>query len=492
MLVVAKESKGGLRALWSVSFLGGAPRKILEEVGNSWMSPDGNHIAYTKAPMRDIWIAGPHGESPRSVMAVPEGENLQLFGWSPDSRRLVYTKRKVSPEGLILTLGSRGLEGGAEEEILSDLAKDLVLVVPGFWWMPDGRFVYPFPEPPPHETDIDLWAVHVDLASGERTGAPERITHWGEQIRMPSATADGRRLAVLRSRTQTDIYLADLEPGGKALRNPRRFTMDERDDFAPAWTPDSRFVVFSSSRGGTLDLFRQGVDATTAESVIVAPDQQVATTVTPDGGFVLYSDFKGSKSLVSSLLPADAAVMKVPVAGGPPQFVFDKKKAAVSCPSMMGTPCVMREFAGVKMVISAWDPDKGAGATLASLDWPDGVIGPFGLSPDGSQIAMASGYEESRITILTLADGKSRTLSIDENLRIKGLAWSASMDALFATVRVSAGHVAIVRIDLRGGTENLLELEVPMLASLAPSPDGRYLAFTVLTVDQNVWLLENF
>ena len=42
-----------------------------------------------------------------------------------------------------------------------------------------------------------------------------------------SITADGKQLAVLRRTLQTDVYVAELEPGGKAMKNPRRLTLVE-------------------------------------------------------------------------------------------------------------------------------------------------------------------------------------------------------------------------------------------------------------------------
>ena len=74
-----------------------------------------------------------------------------------------------------------------------------------------------------------------------------------------SITADGKQLAVLRANAQTDVYVAELGPGGKAMKDPRRLTQDESDDVAWDWTADSRAVFFDSNRNGNFDIFKQDI-----------------------------------------------------------------------------------------------------------------------------------------------------------------------------------------------------------------------------------------
>ena len=59
-----------------------------------------------------------------------------------------------------------------------------------------------------------------------------------------SITADGKQLALLRANAQADVYVAELEAGGKSMKNPRRLTLDETDDAVWDWTADSRAVLF--------------------------------------------------------------------------------------------------------------------------------------------------------------------------------------------------------------------------------------------------------
>jgi Tol biopolymer transport system component len=74
---------------------------------------------------------------------------------------------------------------------------------------------------------------------------------------------------------------------------------------------------------------------------------------------------------------------------------------------------------------------------------------------------------------------------------VNSLSWAAEGNAFFAAVE-DPGY-KIIRIQLNGKSTAILDrgrnqwIGVPI-----PSPDGRHLAFTQQTFDDNVWMLENF
>jgi hypothetical protein len=119
------------------------------------------------------------------------------------------------------------------------------------WWrgvvpfagLADGRFVVARRESPPNELSSNLWAIDIDLETATTRGQP-------------------------------DVYIAPLEPNGTALGVVRRFTLDERHDYAAGWTHAGAAVLFHSNRGGMWDLFRQRIDAGAAEPLVVTSDQE--------------------------------------------------------------------------------------------------------------------------------------------------------------------------------------------------------------------------
>src|SRR5262249_28363409 len=129
-----------------------------------------------------------------------------------------------------------------------------------------------------------------------------------------SGTADGKRLAFHKLVTQSDVYVAELEAHGTRLRTPRRLTLDDRNDYPSAWTPDSRAVLFESDRNGAWTIYRQAIDQESA-APIVAGDQP---RLSPDGAWILYLDRNPDEPWPS----APVSLMRVPTSGGASQLVL--------------------------------------------------------------------------------------------------------------------------------------------------------------------------
>jgi Tol biopolymer transport system component len=82
------------------------------------------------------------------------------------------------------------------------------------------------------------------------TSPPPELTDWS-----PTFSPNGNLIAFIRSSGPglvDDLYVVAAAGG-----EPRRLTFDKRDIYgAPSWTPDSREIIFPSSRGGLSALWR--------------------------------------------------------------------------------------------------------------------------------------------------------------------------------------------------------------------------------------------
>ena len=56
------------------------------------------------------------------------------------------------------------------------------------------------------------------------------------------------------------VYLKNEEPGSGPPRALKRLTFDAGLQFGPTWSPDGRFIAYSSDRGGKFDVWVQQVD----------------------------------------------------------------------------------------------------------------------------------------------------------------------------------------------------------------------------------------
>jgi eukaryotic-like serine/threonine-protein kinase len=102
----------------------------------------------------------------------------------------------------------------------------------------------------------------------------------------PSLAPDGRQVAVFRSSNQDppDIWLIGLD------RNVlTRFTSNGTINIDPIWSPDGREIAFSASLKNQFDLYRQRLDGTGKEELLLTtPEAKVPSDWSRDG-FLLYT-----------------------------------------------------------------------------------------------------------------------------------------------------------------------------------------------------------
>jgi serine/threonine-protein kinase len=97
-----------------------------------------------------------------------------------------------------------------------------------------------------------------------------------------SLSPDGAR-AVIEIREEQDLFIWDFRK-----ETLTRLTFDPNMDCIARWTPDGRWVLFSSTRDGIANLYAQTADGTGAVQRLTTSDTaQFVNSVTPDGANVL-------------------------------------------------------------------------------------------------------------------------------------------------------------------------------------------------------------
>ena len=256
--------------------------------------------------------------------------------------------------------------------------------------------------------------------------------------------------------------------------------------------PDSKGVVFTSTRNGTFGIYKQGLDETTAQAIVTRPDPVGIPVMSPDGTWILYWAPNPHR-------PDGGRVMRVPTSGGAPQLVLEGRDLAIACTRYPATMCVLSEANPDKktqIIISSFDPVKGRGRELTRINLdPDLSVYNWALSPDGSQIAVAQYFRDrGPIQILPLDGGKAREINVKGLKGLMGVIWAEDGRGLFVSQTGSPGST-LHYVDLEGHDQGIWEQKTPILAAggtFVPSPDGRYLALPGFAVDSNVWMLENF
>ena len=496
LLVTAVEGRQEPESIWEISVIGGAPRKLVAQGAFPSVSPDGANVAYLTAATqfkevslnREIWVVASDGEQPRKLLEEGDG----AFGppaWSPDGTHIAYMRgRFVSGMPYI----RRQLEILDVSNGTSTVLVQSAGLGENVAWAGDGRLIYSLAESVPNQNDANLWAVRV--GRNGRADEPVRLTHGTGSVSLISLTTDSKRLAYFRQAVEPDVYITDIEDGGRRLTPPRRLTLDERADVPYSWTPDSKTVIFVSDRNGAYNIFRQGIHDPDAETLVRTREDVAVPRLSPDGSSVVYliPPATGAADNAASRL------MRASLDGGPPQEILEGPGIVnQQCARLPSKVCIFGQLEPGHEHFFYFDLNKGVGEQIAKAEIASINAYDFNwsLSPDGRTLAMARRQgikQQPTIRILPLGDGPEKLIPVDGWAGIGTLDWAADSKSLWVTTYNSDWTKALVNVSLNGTIRPLLEEKSMMLGWAIPSPDGKHLAIWKAHGDSNVWMLENF
>ena len=492
-LLASVYEPGGHKSMWTVSVLGPSPRELREGAVGWEVSPDGTHVAFSPLGASpdpgEIWVMGSHGDNPQKVLALGENESLQSVHWSPDGQRLAYSRSPRSADRFQYSIETCDLKRASRTLVVS---ADPGLGLQDFWWLPEGRIVYARQESLGSSED-NLWQIGIDNHAGTPTSKTKRITQWaGSYLRRLSASTDGKRLVLLKTTYQSQVYLGELAAGGTRMKPPRRLTNDEASDVPTAWTADSKAVLFDSNRNVTLGIFKQGISQETSEPVVTGPEDVSYPRLSADGAWILYVEHPRTQA---NPAPPDR-LMRIPASGGVTQFVLETQHMdAFSCAHAPASLCVIIEPSQDRKqrTITAFDPLKGRGKVLRTIENdPPPPHGGTYLSPDGSTFAIARGGEpEMHIRLLSLSGSSDREITVKGWPNNTAVDWSPDGKGLYCG-SVSPQGSTLLYVDLKGNARVLWQYKGRGEIWGVPSPDGRYLAIRGSVLNSNVWMIEGF
>jgi len=195
-------------------------------------SPAGDRILFTSykdgGPMLYMWEA-----ATRSVRKISARRGLNMGGaWSPDGRRLALTlSLNENPDVFLTDLNGR---------IIKQVTRTWgINVSPVF--SPDGKEMA-FVSNRSGSPQIYI----LNLASGTE----KRLTFDGNYNTSPSWSSQNRIIYTSMQGGAFDIYSIDPEEG-----RPRRLTEHPANDEDPCFSPDGKYIAFSSNREGAYHLY---------------------------------------------------------------------------------------------------------------------------------------------------------------------------------------------------------------------------------------------
>jgi Tol biopolymer transport system component len=451
---------------------------------------------------------GPNGENPAPLFRFPRGPqfaghaglaNWSNLAWSPDGRWLTYLRK--TGENNPLVLEARLMGDGRTATILTD--PDLR----GYSWLSATTIVLNRWEAPDNPFS-NLWQIDVDPKKMKAVGKSRRLTNWaGFAVLSMNATRDGNRLALTRKSDQSNVWIGELAENGNSLSHLRRVSPQDRVEWPGGWSADSKSLFFQSDRTGHMNIFRQRIDATSAEAVVMDQNDNRAPVLSPERAWVLYFAWPRSAVQVNT-----ATLMRKTVGGGglsekilEAKGVLDSAKTsyrvvlptmtgqpAFRCPSQPGTPCVLSEAASKEVVFYTFAPLPGTGKSeifRIEANDPDAIN--WDLSPDGSRVAYAEfTWHSASIHVRELRANTTRDIPLKDMTGLSTLSWCANGKSLFSTAFALTGS-SLLHVTL-DGKYRVLYKGAKEVEGARPSPDGRYLAFGDVVSASNVWLVEGF
>lgn len=452
---------GEKTGIWIINVLTATPRQIQGNAEAAVPSPDGTLIGFrssTGQPQISVVDAG--GENVRVLVTAGLNENFGAVRWSPDGKKLGFVVHRIGdPWGSIDTVD---VSSGKRAELTRQEH------LRTFAWLTDGRILFTVATP----QDAGAGSLYVLSRRGKKR---QLEIGAGLTVADMSATLDGKRLAVIRASQQDDVYVAAITKTGFA-GEPRRATMDDRDDRPSGWLPAG--FLFESNRNGTFDVFRQAAEGATAELLASGPDQQFGAETTPDGSAVLYwSAVENSDKM---------RLMSIPANGGPATVVLQAQPAArFHCARL----CVLAVPEKDHVSLSELNPRDGSQKPLqdspVQLSARESLI--WALARDAGQVAYVNGRG---VRVVDLRSGEA--WQVPESTfagKPSGVAFSSTPGELIVTT--TSSRESQVLLVSRAGARKLWT-STRQVFSPVPSPDGKQLLLGITTATSNAWLVEGF
>jgi Tol biopolymer transport system component/DNA-binding winged helix-turn-helix (wHTH) protein len=297
-------------------------------------------------------------------------------------------------------------------------------------------------------------------------------------------------------------------PTAPHQRTLTRLTFHDGLQIGATWSPDGRYIAYSSDRGGKFDIWVQQVSGGDPIQITKRPGHNWQPDWSPDGKYIAYRSEQGEGGLY--VVPALGGVgmeRRIAAFGHYPrwspdgtQILFRSKFAllderdkiyVVRLDGSAPTP-ILSDFAiqhHVEPISVAWHPD---GRRVTVWGWSMDPRPKFWtVSMDGSSVTKS---EESAAVKAEFSKMSTESeLAAFENLGNPRFAWASSGSAIYCSIYLrGVKNLWKLMVDPQTleitGMERLTTGPGPD-DEIALSPDGKRAAFTSKTEHVRIWLL---
>jgi serine/threonine protein kinase/Tol biopolymer transport system component len=442
----------GTGTLFRVSKFGGDQRMLLNNINTPvTFSPDGTQIAFIShdGESGNLMIAKADGSSER-VLASRSVADHNFFlsdirkagpAWSPDGKVLACPTYTLNHGALQENIDIVAIESGTGRRLNATPWRSITRI----GWLADGSGLiisaietagapsqiqlvsYPGGETRNVTTDPN----NYKLVSGARDSSlfltlnvEANTSVWQISSKEPAQTAtlpisqtkgisdvdwsvDGSLLYTVNDGRNTNIWRQ-----GAGETGARQLTF-ESDNSKPVTSPDLRFIVFTSKRAGSLNIWRMNPDGSHPVQLTNGLYEDMAS-VTSDGSWVIYY--------------AASSIMKVPIEGGIPVKLI---KTPTYSPALSPDGRLLAFFTNDQEGGTAWHIEVYDLQTLvrkARIEPADAANPSVNLrwTPDSRELSYVSNADgASNILQQSLDGGAPRQITRFKDAEILSFSWSA-------------------------------------------------------------------
>ncbi len=260
----------------------------LSASGGVTLSPDGRHVSYTDSSGLLFRYDRKTGEN---FQMTSEGKIARPLA-SPDGRWLVFGRTVDADTRLMIWDLATGRERLLVREITHAAQRRNQGSLPGYAFTPDSRSIVLTIGGKIHRIDVTSGAdqiipyrIKVEIEVAERVHVPRRVNPdsvISRIIRWPRISPDGKKLVFS---SLAKLWIMDL-PNGR----PRRLTSFDGGEYAPRWSPDGRWIAYTTWKdsmvGGHVRVIRP--DGRQSRQLTTRPDQYINPAWSPDGSTIAF------------------------------------------------------------------------------------------------------------------------------------------------------------------------------------------------------------
>lgn len=253
------------------------------------LSPDGETLLFqsTRNGRWALYTAKSDGGDVKVLL--DSGDDPVTPSWSPDGAMIAFAATAEGQSEIFIM----SADGSGRKRLTNDPGDDSHP-----HWSASGRIFFNSPRATP-DRNADWSDQHHDIYSMKADGSDlKRHTDCKTVCTFPSPSPDGRYLTFRKTLREpgrnwrqepidrnSEVFVKDLKTGRE-----RNISADPAFDGWPVWTPDSRYVVFASNRGGKPavgEIFAVRPDG--GEIIQLTDDNwsNVQPSVSPDGTSLL-------------------------------------------------------------------------------------------------------------------------------------------------------------------------------------------------------------